>query len=127
MTESGFESGRDELIRLVFTLTQSEDVVDLATSIAGAAAAKVVAKVLIATGVVVVAAGDGVGEVAGRRVGETATISRPAETGVQVQLGPAFVVLVDLAIGLKHHGAASVSIQVGQGEIGAGCEETAGG
>lgn len=82
---------------------------------------------LVATAVVVVAAGDSVGEVAGRRVGEAAGVSRPAEAGVEVQLGEVVILAVALAVGLEHHGAALVAVEVGQGQVGAGAEETAGG
>lgn len=108
-------------------LTQSKDVVGLAASSAGATAAEVGTKVLIATTVVVVTSGDGIGEVAGGWVGETAGVRRPAEAGVEVQLGPVLLLVVDLAVGLKHHGAALVAVEVGQGEVRAGLEEAAGG
>lgn len=82
---------------------------------------------LVATSVVVVTTRDGVGEVAGRRVGEAAGVGRPAEAGVEVQLGPVLLLVVDLAVGLEHHGAPLVAVEVGQGQVGAGAEETAGG
>lgn len=64
---------------------------------------------------------------AGGRVGETTGVRRPAEAGVEIQLGPILLLVVDLAVGLKHHGAALVAVEVGQGEVRAGLEEAAGG
>lgn len=81
---------------------------------------------LVATIESVVAAGDGIGEAAGRRQDEAAVVNRPAEALVEVQLRPALVV-IDLAAGSEQRGTALDAVEVGQGEVGAGFEETVGG
>lgn len=82
---------------------------------------------LLATSVVVLAGADRVGEAARRRVGEAAAVQRPAEAAVEVQLRPVLVLVVDLAAGLEHHGATRVAVEVGDCELRAGTEESAGG
>lgn len=82
---------------------------------------------LIATREVVAALGNSAGEAGRRRVREAAAVPRPAEAAVEVQLRPVLVLVIDLAAGLKHHGAARVAVEVGDCELRAGTEESTGG
>lgn len=79
---------------------------------------------LIATREVVATLGHGAGEAGRRRVSEAAAVRRPAEAAVEVQLRPVLVLVVDLAAGLEHHGAARVAVEVGDCELRAGTEES---
>lgn len=81
---------------------------------------------LVATIEGVVAAGDGIGEAAGRRKDEAAVVNRPAEAGVEVQLRPVLGI-IDLAAGSKQGRATLDAVEIGQGEVGAGLQETVSG
>jgi hypothetical protein len=109
-------------------LTQRKHVVGVTAPIARAETAKVGAKVVLAASEPVVAGADGVGEAARGREGEAAGVRVPAEAGVEVELGPVLVLVVNLAAALEHHRLAMVVVvEVGDRELGAAVEESAGG
>lgn len=106
--------------------TQIEHPEDLAARVARASAGKCAIEVSAPTSRGV-AAGARPREVVRRRGDEVAGIGRPAEAGVEVQLGPVVFASFGLAVGLEHDGAAGVALEIGEADLRAGLQEAAGG